>query len=158
MRSTSGITCCHFFCSAVFSMPVCRYPIVGAAESTVSTSSSSTRRSTPCVLGCCGPMLTVIVSVRMSLMTLMPASDRHQGHEGHKGQNVQEFSLVSLVSLVSAAPASPLSSSCQPVLLHARPKFGFRHLQGLGRLRRLQNLNGVILPQRIAVPILRHQQ
>ena len=22
--STSGITCCHFFCSAVFSMPVCR--------------------------------------------------------------------------------------------------------------------------------------
>src|SRR2546428_111449 len=66
MRSTSGITCCHFFCSAVFSMPVCRYPIVGAAESTVSPSSSSTRRSTPCVLGCCGPMLTVIVSVRMS--------------------------------------------------------------------------------------------
>src|ERR1043165_5807275 len=65
MRSTSGITCCHFFCSAVFSMPVCRYPIVGDAERTVSPSSVSTRRRTPCVLGCCGPMLTVMVSVRM---------------------------------------------------------------------------------------------
>ena len=31
-----------------------------------SPSSSSTSRSTPCVLGCCGPMLTVIVSVRIS--------------------------------------------------------------------------------------------
>src|SRR5438094_4814660 len=66
MRSTSGITCCHFFCSAVFSMPVWRYPIVGAAERIVSPSSSRTSRSTPCVLGCCGPMLTVITSVLMS--------------------------------------------------------------------------------------------
>src|SRR4029079_1944093 len=31
-----------------------------------SPSSSSTSRSTPCVLGCCGPMFTVIVSVRSS--------------------------------------------------------------------------------------------
>src|SRR3954469_9741599 len=66
MRSTSGITCCHFFCSAVFSMPVWRYSIVGDAERIVSPSSSSTRRSTPCVLGCCGPMLTVITSERIS--------------------------------------------------------------------------------------------
>src|SRR5476649_2437386 len=66
MRSTSGITCCHFFCSVVFSMPVCRKPIVGATESTVSPSSSRTRRSTPCVLGCWGPMLTVITSVLIS--------------------------------------------------------------------------------------------
>ena len=35
-------------------------------RATVSPSSSSTSRSTPCVLGCCGPMLTVIVSVRIS--------------------------------------------------------------------------------------------
>src|SRR5262245_53576438 len=40
--------------------------MVGEHERTVSPSSSSTRRNTPCVLGCCGPMLTVIVSVRMS--------------------------------------------------------------------------------------------
>src|SRR5688572_29714474 len=42
--------------------------MVGAADTIVSPSSSSTSRSTPCVLGCCGPMLTVIVSVRISAM------------------------------------------------------------------------------------------
>src|SRR5512140_2737986 len=68
MRSTSGTTCCHFFCSAVFSMPVWRKPTVGSAVTTFSPSSSRTRRNTPCVLGCCGPMLTVIVSVRSSGM------------------------------------------------------------------------------------------
>src|SRR6187399_2782471 len=70
MRSTSGTICCHFFCSAVFSMPVCRNPIVGSAPTMVSPSSSSTSRNTPCVLGCCGPMLTVIVSVRNSGIVL----------------------------------------------------------------------------------------
>src|SRR5687768_14555195 len=70
MRSTSGMTCWNFFCSAVFSMPVCRYPIVGATDTMVSPSSSSTSRSTPCVLGCCGPMLTVIVSVRISAIAV----------------------------------------------------------------------------------------
>ena len=44
--------------------------MVGDADSTVSPSSSSTSRSTPCVLGCCGPMLTVIVSVRSSGIAL----------------------------------------------------------------------------------------
>src|SRR5215510_1679221 len=72
MRSTSGITCCHFFCSAVFSMPVWRYPIVGAQDRTVSPSSSSTRRSTPCVLGCCGPMFTVMTSVLISGIDVLP--------------------------------------------------------------------------------------
>src|SRR5437667_12785973 len=103
MRSTSGITCCHFFCSAVFSMPVCSDPIVGAAESTVSPSSSSTRRSTPCVLGCCGPILTVIVSARISGIRLIPASHHHQGHHGHKGslsQKREKRALVSVVSIV----------------------------------------------------------
>src|SRR6188474_2515541 len=36
------------------------------AETMTSPSSSSTSRNTPWVLGCCGPMLTVIVSVRSS--------------------------------------------------------------------------------------------
>src|SRR3989442_3448978 len=38
--------------------------MIGLALSTVSPSSSSTTRSTPCVEGCCGPMLSVMVSVR----------------------------------------------------------------------------------------------
>src|SRR6185369_8566143 len=66
IRSTSGITCCHFFCSAVFSMPVCRKPMVASALTIVSPESCTTRFNTPCVLGCCGPMLTVIVSLRSS--------------------------------------------------------------------------------------------
>src|SRR5687768_13581669 len=44
--------------------------MVGAADTMVSPSSSSTRRSTPCVLGCCGPMLTVIVSLRISAIAV----------------------------------------------------------------------------------------
>src|SRR6478672_4171594 len=66
MRSTSGMTCCHFFCSAVFSMPVCRKPMVVSALTMVSPESCTMMFNTPCVLGCCGPMLTVMVSVRSS--------------------------------------------------------------------------------------------
>src|SRR5664280_1263895 len=38
-------------------MPVCRKPMSGWQKTMVSPSSSSNRRSTPCVEGCCGPML-----------------------------------------------------------------------------------------------------
>src|SRR5215510_9516090 len=38
--------------------------MIGFAFTTVSPSSSSTTRSTPCVDGCCGPMFRVMVSVR----------------------------------------------------------------------------------------------
>src|SRR5881397_45272 len=41
--------------------------MIGRALTTVSPSSSSTTRSTPCVDGCCGPMLSVMVSVRTVL-------------------------------------------------------------------------------------------
>src|SRR5215472_4512490 len=112
------MTCCHFFCSAVFSMPVWRKPIVGEADTTVSPSSSSTSRSTPWVLGCCGPMLTVMVSVR----------------------------------------TSATSTSRQPIFHHVRAKLLFGHLQRLGRGGRLPNLHGVVLPQRIALPIFWHKQ
>src|SRR5215218_2178408 len=49
-------------------MPVCRKPIVVSALTMVSPESWTIRFSTPCVLGCCGPMLTVIVSLRSSGM------------------------------------------------------------------------------------------
>src|SRR5579863_2972091 len=44
-------------------MPVCRKPISGTALMTVSPLMVRIRRSTPCVLGCCGPMLMVMVSI-----------------------------------------------------------------------------------------------
>src|ERR687896_1704075 len=90
MRSTSGITCCHFFCSAVFSIPVWRYPIVTLAELTISPSSSSTSLSTPCVLGCCGPMLIVIVSVRSSAIGVVGL---HQVLFDQLAQDVQQRSV-----------------------------------------------------------------
>src|SRR5262244_2397380 len=38
--------------------------MIGLHATTFSPSSSSATRSTPCVLGCCGPMFSVIVSLR----------------------------------------------------------------------------------------------
>src|SRR6266571_157387 len=98
MRSTSGTTCCHFFCSAVFSMPVCRYPMVGMHDLIVSPSSSSTRRSTPCVLGCCGPMLTVIVSVRSSGIVADPLTKIATKARRHEELFLQEGLLRAFVS------------------------------------------------------------
>src|SRR5580765_5587192 len=122
MRSTSGITCCHFFCSAVFSMPVCRKPTVGDTDTTVSPSSSSTSRSTPCVLGCCGPMFTVITSLRSS-------------------------------GIVASALASR-----EAVLLEVGAELVLGHLQRLGDARRHPDLHRVVLAQRVALPVLGHQQ
>src|SRR4029077_12584686 len=49
--------CVQFRFSLSFSMPRCRYPMTTSASTTFSPSRRSTTRSTPCVLGCCGPML-----------------------------------------------------------------------------------------------------
>ena len=45
-------------------------PDRGRAETTTSPSISRTRRNTPWVEGCCGPMLTVIVSRRIGIDVL----------------------------------------------------------------------------------------
>src|SRR6266508_2646390 len=62
MRVTLVAPWTYVSSSPVFSMPVCRYPTTGLARTTVSASSSSITRSTPCVDGCWGPMLMIIVS------------------------------------------------------------------------------------------------
>ena len=63
MRSVSVIACEYVLSSQLFSIPVCRYPTSGIAETTFSPSSSSSTRSTPCVEGCCGPIFRTIVFV-----------------------------------------------------------------------------------------------
>src|SRR6266508_6035407 len=131
------MTCCHFFCSAVFSMPVWRYPMVGAADSTVSPSSSSTSRKTPCVLGCWGPMLTVMTSVLISGITAVTPNQRPNHHDGH---------------------STSLLASHEPIAFDARPELLFGHLQRFRRPRRHANLDRIILPQRESLPVLRHQQ
>src|SRR6184192_2145547 len=41
--------------------------MTGRHDTTYSPSSSNTRRSTPCVEGCCGPMLMIMVSCPMAM-------------------------------------------------------------------------------------------
>src|SRR5690349_22251110 len=57
MRSTYGLNCWYVRFSPIFSTPRCRYPITQSVPSTFSPSSFKMTRSTPCVEGCCGPML-----------------------------------------------------------------------------------------------------
>ena len=78
--------------------------MIGLVRSTVSPSSSSMRRSTPWVLGCCGPMLMIIVS----------SSD---------GPPLDRASAASASDRRSTAPSSRSSSSAP-----AEPRE--RHLLG----------------------------
>ena len=48
--------------------------MTGRTSVTVSPSSSSTSRSTPCVDGCCGPMLTTIFSLLSGSMPAVTVS------------------------------------------------------------------------------------
>src|ERR1039458_7591387 len=57
MRSTYGLNIVYVRCSPIFSTPRCRYPITHSRPRTFSPSSRRITRSTPCVAGCCGPML-----------------------------------------------------------------------------------------------------
>src|SRR5215212_5060316 len=98
------MTCCHFFCSAVFSIPVCRYPTVVSARTTVSPESSSTSRSTPCVLGCCGPILTVIVSLRSSEVGISSQSAINR----HSAFSIQQFSQPHLHQLTDGVDHRPV--------------------------------------------------
>src|SRR5215218_8241504 len=63
MRSVRRMIWVQLRFSLSFSIPRCRYPITTSASTTFSPSRRSTTRSTPCVLGCCGPMLITSSSV-----------------------------------------------------------------------------------------------
>src|SRR5574343_1538707 len=56
--------------SASFSVARCSRPMCGSARWTTSPSNSSTRRSTPCAAGCCGPKFRV--KLRISAMCRIP--------------------------------------------------------------------------------------
>src|SRR5260370_39783419 len=68
------MACEYVLSSQDFSIPVCRYPRSGVAFTTVSPSSSSKILSTPCVDGCCGPMLrTIVFAVPTAVSTVVMA-------------------------------------------------------------------------------------
>src|SRR5690606_9759772 len=61
----------HGFDSASFSVARCRRPTCGSAFWITSPSISSTRRSTPCAAGCCGPTFIVKLSISATGRTLL---------------------------------------------------------------------------------------
>src|SRR5262247_1621963 len=67
--------------------------MVGITDWMTSPSVRSTRRSTPCVLGCCGPMLTSISSVRTSNSTTR-GSSRVRGMAVVSGQLFSTDSVI----------------------------------------------------------------
>src|SRR3990170_962845 len=58
-------------CSASFSVARCSRPMCGSARWITSPSSSSTRRSTPCAAGCCGPKLMLKLRTAVSAISLL---------------------------------------------------------------------------------------
>src|SRR5690606_2080888 len=65
-----GTFCRYVRVSASFSVARCSSPMCGSARCTISPSSSSTSRSTPCAAGCCGPKFSV--QFLMSATTFTP--------------------------------------------------------------------------------------
>src|SRR5262245_42586799 len=83
--------------------------MIGLALTTVSPSSSSTTRSTPCVEGCCGPMFSVMVSVRTVLDLL--GGERGEIGRRHRaaGRVVREgHLLVAERRILAQRPALPV--------------------------------------------------
>src|SRR5262245_43104143 len=83
--------------------------MIGLAFTTVSPSSSSTTRSTPCVEGCCGPMLRVMVSVR-TVANLFRLEPRELGRGLHPPRGVvrERHFLVAEGRVLAQRPADPV--------------------------------------------------
>src|SRR4030095_9232244 len=139
-------------------MPVCRYPIVGEADRTVSPSSSSTSRSTPCVLGCCGPMLTVIVSLRSSGIVLRLPYHGVPGEADRLTEVTAPIFILPCAPLMVrvlrgvvfswSCPHHPLLISRQPIPFHVRPELLLGYRQRFAGARRHVYLHGIVLPER----------
>src|SRR5438067_7517210 len=113
-------------------MPVWRYPITGLHPRTVSPSSSSTSRSTPWVEGCCGPMLMIIVSSLRGTRVVI-WSRTVVGPGGR---------------VLMRTPRRGGASRRQPLVDR-------RHAD-VGLVRRADAAERVVLAERMALPVLRH--
>src|ERR1022692_2639711 len=99
MRSVSVTACWHVLTSNSFSMPVCRYPMSGWHLTMVSPSNSSSRRSTPCVEGCCGPMFR----------------DRLRGFAPEASTAADSGMGVATVSLTFVPASNPIARDALPI-------------------------------------------
>src|SRR5215813_7545946 len=83
--------------------------MIGLAASTVSPSSSSATRSTPCVEGCWGPMLSVMVSLR-TVADLLGSKLLQGGRrlDASRGVVRERHLLVAERRILAQRPAHPV--------------------------------------------------
>src|SRR5881394_2724210 len=83
--------------------------MIGRARTTVSPSSSSATRSTPCVEGCCGPMLRVMVSVRTGLdLARLKLPELGRGHGAPRRVVCERHLFVAERGILAQRPAHPV--------------------------------------------------
>src|SRR5438270_8218349 len=118
--------------------------MIGLVRRTVSPSSSSMRRSTPWVLGCCGPMLMIMV---WSSVSSTSTSSWETPRRTAPCSRARTSSLVWLRSLISWAPSSV--SAVRSVMASPRPgRFFELHRNAADR---------IVLAQRMALPVVGHE-
>src|SRR5215471_21235391 len=83
--------------------------MIGLHFTTVSPSSSSATRSTPCVEGCCGPMFSVMVSLRtvFHLLRLEARERRRRDLAARRVVRERHF-LVAERRILAQRPAHPV--------------------------------------------------
>src|SRR5262249_32362940 len=104
--------------SASFSVARCRRPMCGSARWITSPSSSSTRRSTPCAAGCCGPkfmvkfwispatgsaLLVLLLGLALEPARVIAHHPRHQHARLDRDRFVHHATLVRVVAHLDVA-------------------------------------------------------
>src|SRR5437763_5451229 len=131
--------------------------MIGLARSTVSPSSSIMIRSTPWVDGCWGPMLMIIVSSSPTSMSMSPASRavapsaaRTMPPSSMRRSAAVVPSRESISWVPSEVSATRRLSSSVWLIVASTGSGGFLELHR-------HPPDGVVLAQRMALPVLRHQ-
>src|SRR3546814_704371 len=129
-------------------MPVWRYPTIGLVRSTISPSSSSMRRSTPWVDGCCGPMLMIIVSSSDGSSPLKVAASASDMRRVAPTSRITSAASAEVRLVISCAPSE--------VARRRREELRSAGIAGLLELDR-DATDGLALAQRVPDPVLGHE-
>src|SRR6478736_2011807 len=140
--------------------------MIGLQRSTVSPCSSSISRSTPWVLGCAGPMLMTIVwsssgaagmspslAASASLMRRTAPTSRSSSRAVSSLRGLSPCGASEPLRIVSTIPVAGTTSSAGDVGMVSvigPPRGGRAELHGDGA-------DLVVLAQRVALPVLRHE-
>ena len=131
--------------------------MIGLVRSTVSPSSSSMSRSTPWVDGCCGPMLMIMVSLVGVGRLLGERGGVGLGQAQHRSRAraAARRRRRPCAGAISWAPSAVRSTRSVVVVIggHRGWSSGVRGALELHR----DAPDGVVLAQRVAVPVLGHE-